>query len=70
VGRIQGNKAKKPFPKKHLKELDYKKLFALMKKPACIFDGKRIVDQEVLSQIGFRVFVVGSAPNQALNSFL
>uniref|UniRef100_A0A915M365 UDP-glucose 6-dehydrogenase n=1 Tax=Meloidogyne javanica TaxID=6303 RepID=A0A915M365_MELJA len=51
------------------KELDYKELFSLMKKPACLFDGRRIVDQEKLRKIGFRVFVVGSASNQALNFF-
>lgn len=51
------------------KELDYKKLFAGMKKPACIFDGRRIIDQEQLRKIGFRVFVIGSSSNQALNFF-
>uniref|UniRef100_A0A1I8B010 UDP-glucose 6-dehydrogenase n=1 Tax=Meloidogyne hapla TaxID=6305 RepID=A0A1I8B010_MELHA len=51
------------------KELNYKELFSLMKKPACLFDGRRIVNQEELRKIGFRVFVVGSASNQALNFF-
>ncbi|KAF7633851.1 UDP-glucose 6-dehydrogenase [Meloidogyne graminicola] len=51
------------------KKLDYKKLFDLMKKPACLFDGRRILDQEILRQIGFRVFTVGSASNQSLNFF-
>jgi len=55
--------------KSFFKELDYKELFSLMKKPACLFDGRRIVDQEKLRKIGFRVFVVGSASNQALNFF-
>jgi UDPglucose 6-dehydrogenase len=51
------------------KELDYEKLYAGMKKPACLFDGRRIVDQEGLRKIGFRVFVIGSASSQALNFF-
>jgi hypothetical protein len=51
------------------KELDYRKLYTSMKKPACVFDGRRIVDQEKLRKIGFRVFVIGSASNQALNFF-
>uniref|UniRef100_A0A914HZP1 UDP-glucose 6-dehydrogenase n=1 Tax=Globodera rostochiensis TaxID=31243 RepID=A0A914HZP1_GLORO len=36
--------------------LDYGRIYQNMKKPACLFDGRRIVDQEKLRNIGFRVF--------------
>ena len=41
------------------KELDYKKIFASMQKPAFIFDGRNILDHEKLFKIGFNVYPLG-----------
>ena len=51
------------------KNIDYEKLYAVMKKPASIFDGRLILDQNKLKQIGFRVFSIGTAKTQSLNLF-
>ena len=44
------------------KELDYKRLFKSMQKPAFIFDGRNILAHEELHQLGFHVYPVGRAP--------
>ena len=41
------------------KTLDYAKIFAGMPKPACLFDGRNIVDLAALRKIGFRAFGIG-----------
>jgi len=41
------------------KELDYKKIFQAMAKPAFIFDGRNIIDHEKCYKIGFNVYPVG-----------
>jgi len=41
------------------KTLDWSNIFACMKKPAFIFDGRNILDHEELRSIGFQVFAVG-----------
>ena len=41
------------------KALDYAKIFAGMPKPACLFDGRNIVDINALQKLGFRVFGIG-----------
>ncbi|HEU5079381.1 MAG TPA: UDP-glucose 6-dehydrogenase [Opitutaceae bacterium] len=41
------------------KTLDYQKLYASMPKPACIFDGRNILDLAKLRDIGFRAFGIG-----------
>lgn len=41
--------------------LDYEKLYTLMKKPAFIFDGRLILDRPKLEKIGFKVEVIGKA---------
>lgn len=41
------------------KTLDYKKIFASMRKPAFIFDGRNILDHQALYEIGFNVFPLG-----------
>lgn len=41
------------------KTLDYAKIFAAMPKPACLFDGRNIVDLAALRAIGFRAFGIG-----------
>ncbi|KPL07362.1 UDP-glucose 6-dehydrogenase [bacterium SM23_57] len=40
-------------------ELDYRKIFASMTQPAFIFDGRNILDHEMLYDIGFNVLAVG-----------
>jgi UDPglucose 6-dehydrogenase len=39
--------------------LDYEALFEKMKKPAFIFDGKRMIDEKECRRIGFQVFLLG-----------
>jgi UDPglucose 6-dehydrogenase len=41
------------------KKLDFEKIFAAMRKPAFIFDGRNILDHERLFEIGFNVFPLG-----------
>ena len=44
------------------RELDYKKIYRVMNKPAFIFDGRNILDHEKLFAIGFNVYPVGKPP--------
>ena len=41
------------------KELDYQRIFDGMNKPACIFDGRLILDTDKLKEIGFVVEAIG-----------
>lgn len=41
------------------RNLDYKKIFHSMKKPAFLFDGRNIIDREKLYEIGFNVYAIG-----------
>jgi UDPglucose 6-dehydrogenase len=41
------------------KQLDFKKIFASMRKPAFLFDGRNILDHQRLFEIGFNVFPLG-----------
>lgn len=41
------------------KELDYKKIYQNMEKPAFIFDGRNILDHQKLFEIGFNVYPLG-----------
>ena len=41
------------------KELDYKKVFEKMEKPAFIFDGRNALDHDELFKIGFNVYPIG-----------
>lgn len=42
-------------------ELDYKRLFDSMEKPAFIFDGRNILDHKKLFEIGFEVYPLGKS---------
>ena len=42
--------------------LDYEEIFRSMVKPAFIFDGRNILDQDKLYQIGFNVYTIGKSP--------
>jgi UDPglucose 6-dehydrogenase len=44
------------------RNLDYKKIYHSMVKPAFIFDGRNIVDHKALFEIGFNVFPIGKPP--------
>lgn len=44
------------------KRLDYRKIFDSMQKPASIFDGRNILDQEALGRIGFNIYSIGKEP--------
>jgi UDPglucose 6-dehydrogenase len=39
--------------------LDYKSMYEKMQKPACLFDGRNIVDLHEMEQIGFVVRILG-----------
>ena len=39
--------------------LDYKKIYSTMKKPAVLFDGRKILHHERLVKIGFHVETIG-----------
>jgi UDPglucose 6-dehydrogenase len=41
------------------KTLDYARIFASMVKPACLFDGRNILDLAALRELGFRAHGVG-----------
>ena len=45
------------------KDLDYKRIYDSMQKPAFIFDGRNLVDTDKLKAIGFEVWAVGKALN-------
>jgi len=42
------------------KDYDWQKIYDNMLKPAFVFDGRRILDKEKLSKIGFKVYSIGS----------
>ncbi len=44
------------------KNLDYKRIYDSMEKPAFIFDGRNLVDHKGLFDIGFNVFAIGKGP--------
>ena len=41
------------------RDLDYQRVFDSMAKPACLFDGRNVVDLVKLQRIGFRTFGIG-----------
>ena len=41
------------------KALDYEAIYASMKKPAFLFDGRNILDHALLRKIGFHVYAIG-----------
>ena len=47
---------------KSFRELDYAKIYASMRKPAFLFDGRNILDHAALHDIGFNVYSVGRSP--------
>lgn len=43
----------------HYRELDFRRIFASMEKPAFIFDGRNCLDHAALYELGFNVFAIG-----------
>lgn len=44
------------------KEFDYSKFYAVMQKPAFLFDGRNMLDHSALRAIGFEVHAIGKPP--------
>jgi len=44
------------------RDLDYRRVYQLMEKPAFLFDGRNLLDHEALFDIGFNVYPIGKAP--------
>ena len=44
------------------KTIDYQRIFQSMVKPAFIFDGRNILDHELVYEIGFNVYPIGKPP--------
>ncbi len=44
--------------------LDYARIFAGMRQPAFIFDGRNILDHQKLFDLGFNVFAIGKTPRK------
>ena len=44
------------------KTLDYAAIYAAMIKPAAIFDGRKILDLDRLTALGFKAYAIGRAP--------
>ncbi len=44
------------------RELDYRRIYEAMVKPACIFDGRNALDHGALFEIGFNVYAIGKPP--------
>jgi hypothetical protein len=44
------------------RELDYRRIYSTMSKPAFLFDGRNILDHKAGFDIGFNVYPVGKAP--------
>merc|ERR1712176_825846 len=49
------------------KHLDYQRIYDTMEKPAFVFDGRNIVDLDILRKIGFQVWGVGKSFSTGTN---
>ena len=47
---------------KCFRDLDFKKIYDNMEKPAFIFDGRNLLDAKALFKIGFNVYGIGKKP--------
>jgi UDPglucose 6-dehydrogenase len=48
-------------------QMDYRKVFDLMSKPAFIFDGRLIVEEVYLRELGFNVEIIGKGKARAVS---
>ncbi|MDF1756290.1 MAG: UDP binding domain-containing protein, partial [Verrucomicrobiales bacterium] len=46
--------------------LDYTRIFNSMLKPACLFDGRNILDREIAKAIGFEVYSIGRGESEGV----
>lgn len=44
------------------KELDYQRIYEAMQKPACLFDGRNVLNHSALHELGFHVYPIGKSP--------
>lgn len=51
------------------KSLDYDRIFKSMQRPAFVFDGRNIIDNEKLKKIGFNVVSIGKQPEMNYSEF-
>lgn len=57
-----------PENRDEFKTLDYGRIYKSMAKPAFVFDGRNVVDRDVLRKIGFEVYCIGkSEPKRPVN---
>ena len=47
--------------RKEFKELDYRRIYASMRKPAFLFDGRNMLDHRALFDMGFNVYATGKS---------
>jgi UDPglucose 6-dehydrogenase len=50
-------------------QMDYQRVYDGMNKPAYLFDGRLIIDEAVLKNIGFEVEVIGKGAGRQRESF-
>lgn len=48
--------------------LDYRAVYAVMAKPAFIFDGRNILNHKYLRTLGFEVYAIGKPEDMSLKS--
>jgi UDPglucose 6-dehydrogenase len=53
---------------KVFQDLDFEKIYKGMEKPAFVFDGRNLLDPDVLARFGFHVVPVGKAERGAFPS--
>ena len=50
-------------------QMDYRRVYEGMNKPAYLFDGRLIIDEKALKDIGFKVEVIGKGAGRRKESF-
>jgi UDPglucose 6-dehydrogenase len=50
------------------KELDFQRVYDSMQQPAFLFDGRNLLNQEQLSEIGFEIHSIGKYPERRIDS--
>jgi UDPglucose 6-dehydrogenase len=50
-------------------QMNYRKVYEGMNKPAYLFDGRLIVDEKQLKEIGFKVEVIGKGAGRSREMF-
>jgi len=50
------------------KEYDYQKIYDSMARPSYIFDGRRLLNKQMLQKIGFKVYVIGETGDSWMQS--